>query len=425
MSSNKLKKYLLLSITFTLLSSCFRDVIEKFEVKEINLNTIEEITSNSNKNIYSKIQSDSTFPIVAWLGVPQTHTTIERFTELRNAGININYSKYANADSLEKALNIAELVGVKVMISCPELLSDTEKTVKRFINHPANGGYFLFDEPLINEFSRLESLVKKIESIDSTRFCYINLLPNVSTPELYSYADYTRYISDFLNQVPVKILSFDHYPIIKGGIRINWYQNLEIIRNETLKANLPFWAFALTTAHDPYPVPDLSHLRLQVYSNLAYGAKGIQYFTYWTNNSYRYVFYNGPIEKDGSQTSVYDYVKQMNNEIRTYSKIFANSKTTKVSHFGNVPQGASKFESLPNFINKIEIKNGNALLAEMNDGTDSYFIIQNSTLDREIGIRIETDTETKVILKDGYIIPASTIKDGFKLTPGDIVLFMR
>ena len=40
--------------------------------------------------------------------------------------------------------------------------------------------------------------------------------------------------------------------------------------------------YALSVAYGDHPVATSGQLRLQVYSDLAYGAQAIQYFTYWT-----------------------------------------------------------------------------------------------------------------------------------------------
>jgi hypothetical protein len=63
--------------------------------------------------------------------------------------------------------------------------------------------------------------------------------------------------------------------------RSDFYANLEVCSTKAREAGIPFWAFALTTAHLSYPVPTMGQLRYQVYSNLAYGAQGIEYYTYW------------------------------------------------------------------------------------------------------------------------------------------------
>lgn len=420
---NRLTKYVFLFFVILFLISCITDVEEEY--RAVPFKTIEEITANFEKEGYPRVEIDSTFPIVGWAGIPSKETKVERFIEMADAGFNINYTQYPNVDSLQKALDIADLVGMKIIIRCPELYTDTKNIVLRFKDHPANGGYFLRDEPFYDDFSLLANYVKTIESLDSNNFCYINILPNVSDPQLYSYDDYNNYVNTFLNQVPVNVLSFDQYPIVGNSVRVPWYMNLEIIRQNSLQYKIPFWAFALATAHGEYPIPTLSHLRLQVYSNLAYGAKGIQYFTYWTYNSPNWDFNNAPIEKDGSKTQVYSLVRQMNQEIESYSKIFNNSVTSKVTHYGDIPPGTKKFDVAPYYINRILINNGNALLAELGDKENLYFMIQNTNLNREIQLNVQADSETKVILKDGTVIPANLIKEEFKLLPGDMVLYSR
>lgn len=62
---------------------------------------------------------------------------------------------------------------------------------------------------------------------------------------------YQEHVDLFINEVPVQLLSFDHYPVIGDSLRPEWYQNLEIFSEAARKANKPFWAFALAVAHGP------------------------------------------------------------------------------------------------------------------------------------------------------------------------------
>src|ERR1035437_2777644 len=80
-----------------------------------------------------KIISDRPLPIIAWAGIPESETSVERFTELREMGINVNLSNYPSADAMQNALDLAHLVGIKMIASCPELKTDPEKTVRRFV----------------------------------------------------------------------------------------------------------------------------------------------------------------------------------------------------------------------------------------------------------------------------------------------------
>ena len=57
----------------------------------------------------------------------------------------------------------------------------------------------------------------------------------------------------------------------------------------------------MATKHWKYPHPTLATLRLQMFSDLAYGAQGLQYFTYWTPvNSEGFDYEFGP-DRPGRQ----------------------------------------------------------------------------------------------------------------------------
>jgi hypothetical protein len=124
-----------------------------------------------------------------------------------------------------------------------------------------------------------------------------------------------------------KSASFDFYPVLKDHRSKKWFENLEQFSDEAKKAGKPFWAFALTTNYDDgHLTPQtLAALRLQVYSNLAYGAQGIQYFTYWSATSSNVPSIGdqrgAPISASGKRSVVYDRVKLMSREIKDLSGV--------------------------------------------------------------------------------------------------------
>src|SRR3954453_3951074 len=94
-------------------------------------------------------------PILAWGGPPADQTTPDRYRELAEAGFTHNYSGFSSNDAMAKALDVAQAAGVKLMISTPQLKSDPQATAKRFKAHPANGGYYIRDEPGAKQFGEL------------------------------------------------------------------------------------------------------------------------------------------------------------------------------------------------------------------------------------------------------------------------------
>lgn len=379
-----------------------------------------------------KIKSTGQIPILGWHGIPCSEMTIERFEEQKAAGFTLNFSNCPNNDMLEKALNAAQKAGIQLIIATPELRSEPEKTVKRFMNHPAVAGYFLKDEPLAAEFSELGAWAKRIQAIDDKKFCYLNLFPTGGQEHINALGvkDYREYISRFDKEVPLPFLSFDHYPIINDTIKVEWYENLEEFSDEARKAGKNFWAFALATEHKVgdgiYPVPTQAMLRLQMYSNLAYGAQGLQYFTYWTpRNSEIWDFQHGPIGLDGKRTEVYDLVKEMNEEINRISGVFLGAKVLSVHHVGNfIPRKTRRLTTLPDKVKVLDTHGAGAIVSILENKSNKYIVIVNRDFKRNMKLTFAADDTMKRILKDGSIVPANSYTGTLSVLPGDIMIFM-
>ncbi len=415
-------------LTFTLfLSSCITDVIESNDRTLIYADDIETLSKKIDLTQFKNLKDTLEIPIVAWWGVMPEFTSVERFKEVREAGFNLHYTGYQNIEDLKKALVAAENTGVKLLVSCPELSSDTKKTVQILEKYSSNGGYFIFDEPSASIIPRFKEIINNVKAIDNTRLCYINLLPNFTgnDPILSAAESYDIYLNRYIKELDLDIISFDNYPILNNNtLRYDWYKNLEIIKDKSYETKKDFWAFALTTSHMVYPVTSLQHLRLQIYSNLAYGAKGIQYFTYWTPP---YVGWKeGPIDSLGVKNKTYDFVKTLNKEIRNMSYIFLSCKVLDIFHYGKIPFGTKKLNALPEFLNYLNIRGGNALISIMKNNYNDFIMIQNTNLFNDIGVKITFNTEANIILKNGLIVPYSQIpvNNEFKIEAGDMVIFM-
>ena len=65
-----------------------------------------------------KLKSEGEIPIVAWHGIPPKETSVERYRELKEAGINIDFPFSTTIENVEKALDAAQHAGVKIMATC-------------------------------------------------------------------------------------------------------------------------------------------------------------------------------------------------------------------------------------------------------------------------------------------------------------------
>ena len=353
---------------------------------------------------------DNEFPILAWTGIDV------KFPPMKEAGFNLYLQWYDNLNEVLKALNDAYAGGIKLITSCPELKNNTEATVNSLMNHPALYGYHLDDEPEVSEFQSLSRWTAQIQAIDSKHPCYINLYPNWA----WGGADkYAANVAAFLEQVPVPFLSFDYYPIVQINgapsiLRPDWYRNLEDISAAAKAKKIPFWAFVLALSHTLdashfYPVPTLAELRLQVFSNLAYGAQGIQYFTYWG------IYQSGP-------TQVYDRVKTVNQEIRNLSSVFLHANVISVWHTGNqLPNGTRPINQLPSPIKSLITSDGGAVVSFLEKGNDQYLAVVNRDYRNPMSLTVSFDVSVKKVEKSGSIIEANS--GTIQVEAGDMIIY--
>ena len=369
--------------------------------------------------------SQSEIPILAWYSIPPgEHATEERYRELKECGFNYSFSQIYTKEDAMRALDLCRKVGMKSIFMCPELKSNTEATVKQVRKHRALGGYFLRDEPQNADLEELGKWARRVESADAKHPCYLNLLPSWA----FSKAGYEEHLRLFDKQVNLPLLSFDHYPLLRQGkeviVRAEFYENLEMISAEAVRTGKPFWAFALSTAHMEYPVPTMGQLRLQMYSNLLYGAQGLQYFTYWNPTTETWDFHQAPITEQGLRSRVYEEVRTLNKEIQCWVEVFLGCSVKQVSHLGNkIPQGTKRLSTLPPHFLKIDSRGQRAMVSQLTNDGRHYVIIQNTNPTEGLCIDILTDDKVQRLRQDGTSAQASRYDAEHYLEPGMIEVY--
>jgi hypothetical protein len=196
----------------------------------------------------------------------------------------------------------------------------------------------------------INRLVKQIRSdtVLNKKLDFINLFPTYwdGTPTAEAYE---KYVDAFFTSQEFKprVLCFDHYPFLKtesGGFRNDYYLNLEIIRNKSLQYNVPFWMIVLSSGHWGYKNPTFEEISFQVYSALAYGAKGIGYYMYsrsWERVGYTSWILEDNVDKLNIADSLYGPlfvpVQKLNENIQTLGKTLTNLKSIEVIHTSDYP----------------------------------------------------------------------------------------
>lgn len=348
----------------------------------------------------------SQIPMLAWIGIPQGWS-IEHYQALRDAGFTHQLlSGYGSLRMVEDALEKSERVGVKCLVACPEMSTDTEAAIGRLKNHPALAGYTTVDEPKMGDLSRTAAIMRKYQACDPRGISYVNLL-SLDTRESVIGAPFNEYFNRATRELPLQMLSCTFYPIVQrdgeSERRVNgrWYENLERFSAKARQLQIPLWAFVLTssfhhsTGGGGYPAPTLSDLRLQIYTNLAYGVQMLQYYTYSTPKEAPH--YEAPIMPDGSKRATYDLIRRVNQEVIKLSGVFVGARVVDVWHTGtHLPRG-TKALVLPTPFRRLVTGEGGALVSYLENGGRNYLMVVNHSCVKRLAVEIEASAGVREV----------------------------
>lgn len=366
-------------------------------------------------------------PIIAYWGVPDWRTTDKDFKTFSECGFTVSLYPYKSLDVLVKACRHAHKYGVSILGNCPELFNTPRKAALTLRTQKGFFGYNIQDEPNVDEIGKRQKDIEKLKAVDSMHIFYINLLPYQKKDKRWvnsvtKASDYPAYLRA-ASKTSCQQISFDHYPVTIKGIRDTWYHNLEMVREESLKSNKPFWGFVLSVPHLDYPQPTKGSLRLQVYANLVYGAQAIQYFTYWTPaKSGKYDFHTAPITHDGRKTETYNLVQQMNHELKDVAPLFYGAHVLSVCHIGQIPEGTKPLKTMPVNIHSLKVKGQQgAIVSQIGRGEHRYLAVVNKNFESAMKVDIQALNDTpRRITKQ---LREEPMKRSYKVPPGDILLF--
>jgi hypothetical protein len=401
------------------------------------------------------------FLVSFWCGPPPQETTLARYQEIWRAGFNAVLPPCGGPITPElnrRILDLCAQTGLKAVVSDPRLEpggpepgssefgAALDSVVGDYTRSPALLGYFLQDEPSAAQFPRLAALERGLRERDPKRLAYINLFPNYATPQQLGTPAYSDYVRRFLETVRPRLFSFDYYALLSTGERPSYFANLEVIRRESLRAGVPFAAVVLSTPHGPYRDPTEADLRWQVYTALAYGARGIVYFTYWTPHDETWQFRNGILDEQGRRTAHYEEVRHINTELNALAPVLARLRSEGVYQAGGLPSGT---QALPAGATVREVRGGDAVVGlfreprrvEINFGTSlmrsegepEYVLLVNRDLRRAARLRVALWPEiagiAEISRRDGQRgrleLPDQIAENVFtvRLAPGDGRLF--
>lgn len=202
-------------------------------------------------------------------------------------------------------------------------------------------GYYFTDEPREDEFPLLARIYADLRKRDPIHPAWNSLLP------VDWFADRTafeRYARDFLDATGASVLCNNHYDFLVGSDRGGFVVNAATLRAIADEYGIPFWSWVLLVEHGPYRGLDPGELRWQVSHLLAYGARGIGYFTYWTPDpDPTWNWKPAVIDNDGTRSPWYDVLVAFNPGVRAAGETLVGLVWLSTQHAGSVPRGGTAF----------------------------------------------------------------------------------
>ncbi len=281
------------------------------------------------------------FPIVAWGGSP---SDADLLREMKAAGFTVSGFCYPeDLDKVKAAGLTCYVMDKRISLTReqwdklppePELRKGIAELVKQVGNHPAALGYYLLDEPNATMLENLGKVAAMLRELAPEKWPYVNLFPMYASRRRFQPIGYEPYVRSLVEVIRQPFISYDLYALINGEMMDRFYTQLEVIRRISLETKTPFWNIALSNAHFAYMEPTEATVHLQAYATLAYGGRGMQWFTYLGYPGMRL----SAIDQFGHQTPTWGMLQRVNHELHVLAPVMVKLTSTGVYHYPEYPE---------------------------------------------------------------------------------------
>lgn len=261
----------------------------------------------------------------------------------KDAGFNVAFSFIyrTNGDytaQMQELLRLCEKYEMKLIlyedrIHVHRLKEDGEekyreavlRAVREFAHYPAAYAFFIMDEPnkeMLPYMRRALEIIGELSPLPA----FVNFFPTWNAPDYEECMGVTQdetanlYVP-LIKETGLPWTAYDCYSAQncrdeEGGAE-SYFRNLNIFRHISEKAGTPLMTSLLSTGHWHYRTPTLGDFRFQLYSAVAHGVKGIQWFMLYDGVDDA-MFGDSPIDEFNSETSTYYDMRKVNREFGEY-----------------------------------------------------------------------------------------------------------
>jgi hypothetical protein len=293
------------------------------------------------------------FTLFGWVSPPNDSTTPARIAEMADLCLNVAMPAWSDsghlADNLRR-IRYAAAYGIRCLAwddrfdriyNDGEGIALLDTIVADYANEPGFLGYYFTDEPPESDFPLLAKIYADLRARDPIHPAYDNMNGVGVYPDRQGYEDFFQ---RFIDAVHPSVLCNDYYDFTTAGDRGRFVENLVALRNLSNQSGIPFWTTVLLVEHGPYRGLTHGELRWEIAHALAYGARGVGYFTYWTPApDPKWNWRPAVIGYDGVRTPWFDFLAGFNPAVRAAGETLAGLTWISTQHAGSVPRSGAPF----------------------------------------------------------------------------------
>jgi hypothetical protein len=210
------------------------------------------------------------------------------------------YEQYGkDNEEVKRAASLADKYGISYLVYDKDFCGKNQD-YDNFVKHLKElqeipyAGHFLFDEPGRKQLKLLKEMLDFYKSNTENKFPYINLQPLDSPANYLKYGMWTKeknvsmsygeYMEEFFKTVVPSYLSYDFYPFSSNKpIKEGYFEQLEIISALSKQYKIPFYSYIQACSwENRVRIPTFEEVLWQCGMSICYGAKGLQYFCFFT-----------------------------------------------------------------------------------------------------------------------------------------------
>ena len=370
-------------------------------------------------------QSKDTMPIGAWCSPVGDYITDAQYALLKESGLNAIYGLYetwtGNSNQVIQSMGCAAKQGISYLVRDQEVVLTADDGAEAFqtrMEHYANrdsfAGVLCRDEPGMNSFDILAKARKMFTRYYPDALFYVNLFPNyassvqlenANTAEPTREVTYEEYVDTYLAKVQPDMISYDYYPFNnKHQIADSYFENLSLIAKKAHQYKIPFWPFIQADEFGGSSrIPTKQEMMWQVNTSLLFGAKGIQYFCYFTPTEFSAKGYGGNfISATGQKTEIYDYAKGINAQIACMDEALMRSTLVAKMMYGASAAKLPESEVEAMLTSWRELKsvstNDDLLIGCFDSDGKSLLFVMNNSLEDKADATLNFTTEIEANL---------------------------